>query len=369
MKIVQIGNRFEIYDDTMLVHNQLPPDNYIIRFNQMTGFYIEKYSEFDTKEEKIYGIHEKKVTKVLNSFKRTNRNLGVILSGDKGIGKSLFAKLLSIEAVKQGIPLIVVDKFYPGIASYIEEIEQEVVVLFDEFDKTFAGIKTGNNEADPQAGLLSLFDGISQGKKLFVITCNDMYKLNDFLINRPGRFLYNIRFDYPSTNEIREYLTDKLGPSYSSEIEKVVQFSKKISLNFDCLRAIAFELASGEPFEEAIKDMNITNTENQYYDVTLKYKEGLTLKYRNVSLDMFEDDEMESLWLADNNDNEYVQVSFIPSNAIYSLQTGDYRLPIDKIKFEYDDRDFKEATDSVKNMTPEYLSIKLHKKKSIHYAV
>ena len=368
MKIVQIGNRFEIYDDTMKVHNQLPPDNYIIRFNKMTGFYLEKYFELSTKEEKIYGVHEKKVTKVLNSFERTNRNLGVILSGDKGIGKSLFAKLLSIKAVEKGIPLIIVDKFYPGIASYIEEIDQEVVVLFDEFDKTFAGVKTDNNETDPQAGLLTLFDGISQGKKLFVITCNDMHKLNDFLINRPGRFLYNIRFEYPSVAEIREYLLDKLGEAYLPEIEKVIQFSKKVSLNYDCLRAIAFELESGEPFEEAIKDMNITNTEAQYYDIFLKYKEGLVLKMKNITLDMFDNENCESLWLVDNNDRDYVKVSFYPCDAVFSPHTNEYLVPLDKVTFDYDN-DYKELVEAAKNMNPECLAIRLHKKKSIHYAV
>ena len=52
-------------------------------------------------EAKIYGVHTEKVFKVLNSFEKVNRSLGVILSGDKGIGKSLFAKLLAIEAMKK----------------------------------------------------------------------------------------------------------------------------------------------------------------------------------------------------------------------------------------------------------------------------
>lgn len=109
----------------------------------MTGFYLEKYNEFDIKENKIYGNHldkVNKVNKVIKSFELFDRNLGVILSGNKGIGKSLFAKLLAIKANEKGYPLIVVDSFIPGIASYLESIQQEVVVLFDEFDKTFFSI-------------------------------------------------------------------------------------------------------------------------------------------------------------------------------------------------------------------------------------
>lgn len=51
--------------------------------------------------------------------------------------------------MEMGIPLIVVDKFIPGIASYIESIDQEVMVLFDEFDKTFGEVEAADGEASP----------------------------------------------------------------------------------------------------------------------------------------------------------------------------------------------------------------------------
>ena len=154
---------------------------------------------------------QRKCRKFCGLMKSLTENLGVILSGYKGIGKSMFAKILSVEAVKKGIPIILVDQYIPGIASYIEAIDQRVMVLFDEFDKTFADIKASDGEVEPQAALLGLFDGMSQGKKLFVITCNDIRKLNDFIVNRPGRFHYHFRFEYPSADEIRTYLYDKLG--------------------------------------------------------------------------------------------------------------------------------------------------------------
>ena len=63
-----------------------------------------------------------KVAKVLKAFPKAEKNLGVILSGNKGIGKSLFAKTLAVEATKVGLPVIIVDTYIPGIASFIEEI-------------------------------------------------------------------------------------------------------------------------------------------------------------------------------------------------------------------------------------------------------
>ena len=62
--------------------------------------------------------------------------------------------------------------------------------------------------------MLTLFDGFSTGKKMFIVTCNSLYDLNDYLVNRPGRFLYHFRFDYPTAEEITQYLQDKLEESF-----------------------------------------------------------------------------------------------------------------------------------------------------------
>ena len=123
-------------------------------------------------KEKIYGNHEEKLNKVLKTFKTFERSLGIILSGEKGIGKSLFAKLLSIEMIKNNIPVIICDQYIPGIANFIQTIDQEVLILFDEFDKTFF---SGDRDSigDPQTEMLTLFDGLSMGKKLFVYRGNE----------------------------------------------------------------------------------------------------------------------------------------------------------------------------------------------------
>lgn len=258
MRIIKVGNTFRTYDDSLETFDKLPAQNYVVRFQKNSGFFLEKYADIEIKE-KTYGVHMSKVEKVLKAFPKAEKNLGVILSGNKGIGKSLFAKTLAVEATKVGLPVIIVDTYIPGIASFIEEIEQEVMILFDEFDKTFGSIKAADGMADPQTEMLTLFDGLSQGKKMFVITCNDLNSLNSYLVNRPGRFHYHFRFEYPSDVEITEYLEDKLDKQYYSEIEKVISFAHKVDLNYDCLRAIAFELNFGEPFETAIKDLNIIN--------------------------------------------------------------------------------------------------------------
>ena len=219
MKAISIGKRYEIYDDSLKAYDRLPAKTYTVRFEKMSGFFLEVRTDLAVKE-KVYGIHPEKADKVFQAFTKFERNLGIILSGDKGIGKSLFARILASKAVEDGYPVIIVDQYIPGIASYIESIEQEAVFLLDEFDKTFGSIRSGDGGGDPQAGLLSLFDGTSQGKKLFIITCNSLNRLNDYLVNRPGRFHYHFRFEYPSAEGLWNILRISWGRSISVKFRK-----------------------------------------------------------------------------------------------------------------------------------------------------
>lgn len=331
MKAVNTGNTFHIYDNSVKLYDSLPPKAYGIDFNPMQGFSLYLLQDIEVSE-RVYGVHETKVTKVLNSFKNFSRSLGVILSGDKGIGKSLFAKMLCKMANEEGYPVIICDNNYPDVARFIESIDQEAVVLFDEFDKTF---KKSRNEdkADAQAPLLSLFDGVSMNKKLFCVTCNDMYSLNEYLINRPGRFHYHFRFNYPTKEEIETYMKDHLPADKFSEIEKVVNFSRKVNLNYDCLRSICYELTSCSTFEEAVADLNIIKPANEsrvkfyvLFDDGSKFSE-------NQHVDVFSDEEDEvTFGEGTDGQDDYLSIKFTPNDAVWSERHGGFFIPVNQIK-------------------------------------
>lgn len=366
MKAISIGTRYEIYNDTLKAYDALPAKTYTVRFAQMSGFYLEEHVDLSVNE-KVYGVHTEKADKVLKAFKLFQRNLGVILSGDKGIGKSLFARCLCAQAVSAGYPVIIIDQFIPGIAAYIESIDQEAVFLFDEFDKTFGDIRAGENEANPQSRLLSLFDGTAQGKKLFIITCNSLHRLNDYLVNRPGRFHYHFRFGYPTPDEILAYLSDKLGSQYQEEIDKVVLFSKKVSLNYDCLRAIAFELSMGEPFEAAIQDLNIINMDTEEYDITLYCQGGLTMTAKGEQLDLFNGGSKAYIYLRNDSGRGGVNVEFDPSACFYDPHCKAMVLPGECITLEHEDLPFNKESDGKELPTPEYMTISRTVGRNIHY--
>jgi hypothetical protein len=232
---------------------------------------------------------------------------------------------LAHKAIEAGLPVIMVNHGFKGIASYLSDIKQEVVVLFDEFDKTF---KTGDNrprrndepgDGGAQDEFLTLFDGLDQGKKLFIVTCNNLSDLSDYLVNRPGRFHYHLRFNYPTMDEIREYLKDKVDPKYHDQIEEVVKFSNVTDLNYDCLRAIAFELNLGTPFSEAIKDLNITNYDNDSkYDVICVLANGMRSTRKNCYLDLNRDEA--SLAFNFPGLKDYVNITFDPTMCKWDHQ-------------------------------------------------
>lgn len=338
MHIVESGKRYRIFNNAITTYDQLPPKTYRVDYDPETRiFSLLETHDFEIPETKIYGQHLDKVKKVLNSMDKMNRNLGVILSGDKGIGKSLFSKCLGLKARKKGIPVILVNEYHEGIANFLEEIEQTVMILFDEYDKTF-----DEKKHNCQAEMLSLFDGVSAGKKLFVITCNEIQSLSQYLINRPGRFHYHFRFLYPTADEIRDYMEDKLDKQYYDEIENVIAFSVRMNLNYDCLRSIAFELNNGLKFQQAINDLNIIRI-SQYKNIKIvEFENQATLSGKIKEWQLY--------------DNTITDMSiYLPDNIRPLSYVGEYigEFPMN-FSNNYIDKDKRMLMFHVTNPEPEY---------------
>lgn len=364
MKVVTANGNLRIYGEDLIVNDKIPVGVWDVCISK-AGFHLSKHSDVKITE-KIYGPHERKALKVIDSFKTSTRSLGVILSGDKGIGKSITAKLIAIDALADNIPVLMVNYFAIGLPEFIESIEQEVVVIFDEFDKNFAKC----DECDPQEAMLSLFDGFGCGKKLYVITCNEINNLNDCILNRPGRFLYHFRYANPSENEIMEYMQDNLKPEYHNEIKKIVSFGRKVKLNFDCLRAIAQEINKGYDFEEAISDLNILNTEMEVFSIMVFDEDGHVMVKTERELDPFDN---EAFHFVSWQSRVCWEFSFVPNKADYDMNLLGYCL--DKGSFQahiisnedQDDPDGDEMTSIDFSETEEKNTRKMHRPSKIVY--
>lgn len=363
MNIVHSGDTYQIYGNTLQTYKELPVGTYEIGFHKMMGFFLKDHADLNVKEEKIYGSTPEKVEKVLKGFQKVNRNFGVILSGKKGIGKSLFARQLATRAKEYNLPLIIVPNYVPGIADFISSIEQEVIVLFDEFEKTFAS----SDDFNPQEELLSLFDGLDGGKKLFIITCNEVHRLNSYFINRPGRFHYHFILGNPSPEEIREYMEDKLDVKYHSCIKKLLSFAINVDLTYDILRAIVFEINCGYSLEETLMDLNISKEGVPRYNIKVEFADGSVRVREKAQINTCSNDK-NHCWFSGKigNHDSAIRIDFTPTDIIVDLDHSEMTIDpslVDKYisedEFDLDNEKDREIYEYLKNL--EIKKISFHK--------
>jgi hypothetical protein len=345
VKIVKTGDISRIFGDDLKTFGQLPSGNYKVCFDKMMGFYLLDTDSFKV-EEKQYGQHPLKIAKVEKLFDSIDRSVGIILSGEKGMGKSMFARALSASFAEdrehRNIPTVIVNYAFPGVVDFLESIKQECIVLFDEFEKVF----DNGEQKEPQDRLLSLFDGVSQTKRLYVVTVNDIRRVNQYMINRPGRFHYHLQFSYPSHEEIAEYLKDKLLPEYYDQIGIVQRFSSRASMNYDALRAIAHELNQGYTFKETIEDLNVSTPESDMsvYSVNIEYSNG-TIAGTELHLNLMGS---RCRFSHDTPTGDYVTINFSPLDVVI-LDKSSFTVTAGEVEFTVDyDEDNKVLTDESK---------------------
>lgn len=276
---IRNGSTFRVAsEESLTIGNKLPTGNYTVKFDEMTGqFFLEIVDSFEPAP-KLYGNISKQVKRIINTFFDRSNSTGVMLNGEKGSGKTLLAKTLSIELAKIEVPTIIVNQAWTGdtFNKFLQDIEQPCMVLFDEFEKVY------DNEDQEKA--LTLLDGVFQSKKLFVITCNDKWRVNEHMRNRPGRIYYMIEFDGLDVKFIQEYCEDKL--NNKKHIEKMCQISVLFDkFNFDMLKAIVEEMNRYDETPQEVMEMLNTKAEfngRTLYDVQLFDKRVITSKKLDI---------------------------------------------------------------------------------------
>jgi len=252
---IQNVKSFRVTDNiNATVHDKLPVGTYIINQDMHGNFYLDQIESFE-QPSKIYGNTLQNVDRILNTFLDRTASTGVMLAGEKGSGKSLLAKTLSTEAQKQGISTIVINRPWvgDGFNKLMQDIDQPVVVLFDEFEKVY--------DSDEQEQILTLFDGMFPTKKLFVLTCNDKWRVDKHMRNRPGRIYYMMEFSGLGADFVEEYCQENL--KNKDHIESVVTLGSLFDeFNFDMLKAMVEEM--NRYSETAQEVMALLNTKPEY---------------------------------------------------------------------------------------------------------
>lgn len=298
---IKQGNVYRVADtDAMDVRDHLPAGNYIIRVTPLGEYILEQIDNF-VLPKKIYGDCLKNTERVIRTFLDRPASTGVLLTGEKGSGKTLLTKNISLVlAQKHGIPTIVINQSMCGepFNTFIQSIDQPCVIIFDEYEKVY--------DWEDQQKLLTLLDGVFPTKKLFLFTTNDSGRVDRHMCNRPGRIFYTLEYRGLGPDFIREYCNDNLADK--QHIEKIVNITSVFNdFNFDMLKALCEEMNRyHESPQEALKLLNIRTDHDSggSYEVEILYK-GKTVKGETFFGNPLRHEEI-SIGFADEDDDEDV---------------------------------------------------------------
>ena len=281
MSIIQSGNRFT-FEDVTGTHHQLPTGNYILKYDQRIGYYLNKKEEFDIPK-KVYGDHSI-IDRWLKSWEvNSSKNMGIVLSGVKGSGKTITAQKFCISSK---LPVIIINETFHG-SDFIDFITSpkmgECIIFIDEFEKIYA-----NN--DTQYDMLSLMDGNYSTSLIFLLTVNEE-SLNNYLINRLNRIKYRKSYGDLEFEIIEEVINDML--INKDHKQSIYDFFDKVNMRtFDLLTNL-------------IKEMNLFNED------AIQCGMHLNLKPASKFYSVYE--------ICDNLEYECYNTNWTPGDAEYYL--------------------------------------------------
>ena len=151
----------------------------------------------------------------------SKENLGFLFTGQSGMGKTqTIRNLVNL----LGYPCIVVDHEVEtgALTGLINDAGTPVIVFFDEFEKIFT---------DKSEHLLGFFDGITENRVISFCSMNEVGRLSNYFFNRPGRFIFNFRFEELPVSVALEYIESKIKVE---DIERLVNYLSTVyNLSYD----------------------------------------------------------------------------------------------------------------------------------------
>lgn len=329
-KWIQQGDNFKLTPSSISVKDSLPSGIYSINQDPMTReFSLNRIADKFEFDFEVINTENKFINHVMKSYENTTGNLGILLNGLKGSGKSVTAKLIANRLNK---PVILIDMPYRGISEFLASLEFECVLFFDEFEKNF--------DKDENTSILTIMDGVynCNNRKVFILTTNEL-KINKCLLSRPSRIRYikefesisdefiNVLFDkYLKYPECKESLLKYVKILQASSIDTIKSLISEINIhgpeNIDYIKEI-FNAQLVNPFYHILKVPSIYFDNNRLVEITRSEQECLDLL--NKFIKSYYTDRHEGVW----NPKIYTEFSDLGCAKVNNVQ---FPRPFEELK-------------------------------------
>lgn len=267
--MMKINKKWQVIGDTFFLRDRsvdkadLKKGIYTIEADPNTGeLYLKRIEESFEFPFKVYALETTFVDRIMKSYENTKGNFGILANGIKGTGKTVTMKEV---ANRTNLPIILIHKAYGGINTFISEIQQDLVVFVDEYEKVYSDGNMYDDEDEQSAitgngALLSLMDGTytTNFRRMFLLTTNKLW-INENMLNRPGRIRYRKNFSDLTEPQIMEIVNDLLLKERITYKEKIVDYLKICQIiTVDIVKSVVSEvnIHDEDPFV-CCKDFNI----------------------------------------------------------------------------------------------------------------
>jgi hypothetical protein len=224
--------------------------------------YLSKVADNFTFDYKLYGLETDFINRVIKTYNATdNGNLGILLNGLKGTGKTVSSKQIA-NTLNQ--PIIIVGENKPQYPSFLNSIPQNITIFIDEYEKTF-----GN-----ASNMLTIMDGASNSeyRRVFLLTTNEL-RVESNMIQRPGRVRYLKTFDHLKPVVIKEIVDDIL--IHKQFTNDCIQFISSLeTITVDIVKAVLNEVNIHEEAPTAFESIFNVKKLRGKYNVSIREEDG-----------------------------------------------------------------------------------------------
>jgi hypothetical protein len=239
---------------------KIPPSVYRINVTE-EGLDLVRDRKRFTLPSKIYGDHHFHLSAIMEAFEERACSTGVLLKGLKGSGKSLLAEHIGNKCLDLEMPVLLINTEIPaGLLKSVISLIGSCMVYFDEYGKIY-----GKAAKD---SMLALFSDTDLKNVMFVVTANEDKELNEYMIDRPGRFMFRINYGDLTTEVVKDVCRSN---DINEEItEYLVAYAAFHHLSFDILMYLvrqAQRVTTAKELNKRISILNVPDPINQSLSV------------------------------------------------------------------------------------------------------